>query len=436
MWWGIETVFTVVEAIIKIYFLTKFFGFKENVTYKFAVFSAMTLFEVFVVTTLNQFYIFEGLLGFAIYICVSSIYCILFLKGNILQKFLVCCCVEIFLFLLSMLGIMFFGTVLNIDIISVITSKDYMRISYLIIINFTKLFATIFVLKFRKNSHIHLNAKQLSLLIVTFVVSVAVMFSCFELFLQLPATSKNAILSTIISLGIVIITVFEFCFMFYENKRNKQLMEYKLQKIQLEEQKKRICTIDDEYKNISILRHDFKNYLSCTVDMINNHQYEEANEYLKTLVNDKINNTARYVNLGNNPITSVLNLKINECIEKHITVDYVINADISGVSEMDLCILLANIFDNAIEACYKQKNSDIHFEMNNRKNYLCIFLKNSVSKSVLGENPKLFTTKADKTIHGLGTQSVKNIIENNNGIVDYSEENEYFCCRIMLPVKK
>lgn len=371
----IEPVFTVLEALLKVWFITKFFGYKKFVKNHFLPFAVMTIVQVATVMTLNQFYVFEGLLGFAIYIAISFAYTAIFLKGSVPLKLFVCCAIEIFLFAVSMSTITLFSIISGTNIGMLVAEKDVVRILYLSITLFIKLFVAVIIIFAKYNKNILLKKFQLLFFTILFLLTIAVSFSCFELQMQIEPVDNNIVYLLIIVIGIILISCFVFYFAYFVNKENQKSVKYELQKLQLDEQQGRIEQIDNEYKNIAMLRHDFSNYLFCAIDMLDKHNYDEAQDYLNKLTQTKLSNKVNYVNLGNNPVTSVINIKLGVCATNNIGISYVINADIDCVDKINLSILLANVFDNAIEAEKHEDNPKIEIRMENHKNYLCVELK-------------------------------------------------------------
>lgn len=59
-------------------------------------------------------------------------------------------------------------------------------------------------------------------------------------------------------------------------------------------------------------------------------------------------------------------------------------------------------------------------------------MKNSIDVSVLETNSGLVSDKQNKNNHGYGTRIIKEIAEKHNGFADFYEENDYFCCNVVL----
>jgi sensor histidine kinase regulating citrate/malate metabolism len=79
----------------------------------------------------------------------------------------------------------------------------------------------------------------------------------------------------------------------------------------------------------------------------------------------------------------------------------------------------------------------IDIRIYNEGNYLVIKVANSIKESVLKYNPNLQSTKKDKSKHGFGTVSTKDIVKNHNGMIRFYEKNNQFITDIWLkPDKK
>lgn len=118
--------------------------------------------------------------------------------------------------------------------------------------------------------------------------------------------------------------------------------------------------------------------------------------------------------------------------EKDINIICRSSSDISGIEDIDLCVLLGNILDNAIEACEKSSEKNIEVSIYSDSTKLIITVINNIDFSVLNDNPELNTSKTDISSHGYGVKTIKSIAEKYNGQASFYEENNKFVCQINL----
>lgn len=133
-------------------------------------------------------------------------------------------------------------------------------------------------------------------------------------------------------------------------------------------------------------------------------------------------------------LNAVLNLKMNKCREQGIDLKCCIPDELPEVDEVDLCIVLANLFDNAIEAEGKEACPIIKLNISIIGNYLSIKMKNYISYSVLEKNKFLKTSKKDKEHHGFGILSIIETVQKNDGMQEFFEEGNWFIANILLKI--
>lgn len=102
------------------------------------------------------------------------------------------------------------------------------------------------------------------------------------------------------------------------------------------------------------------------------------------------------------------------------------------MSAPDICGLLSNAYDNAIESCTLQKDAFIRTEVNTTRNYTVIQITNSISKKVRIQNNSMATTKDDKTTHGYGTIIMKRIAHKYGGNCTFTSTQNEFKVKIVL----
>lgn len=188
------------------------------------------------------------------------------------------------------------------------------------------------------------------------------------------------------------------------------------------------------YETFRKKRHEFKNHYIVIASLLEQSEYEKA----KTYVEDNLNHTITkeiFINTKNSIFNAVVNNKAE--IAKGLDIDILVDTinDFNGIDDIDLCSLISNMFENAIEACRKtNENRQIIFSARQEGSSYLFSIKNTIENSVLKDNPTLNTTKKDKQYHGLGIKVIKDIAEKYNGMVDFFEEDNMFICNVLLKI--
>lgn len=97
-------------------------------------------------------------------------------------------------------------------------------------------------------------------------------------------------------------------------------------------------------------------------------------------------------------LNAIVNVKLSQANEKYIDTQVFVTEAFEDVADTDLCIMLGNVLDNAVEAVAKlpEDNRRIKVAFERKGAYRSIVVKNTIEKSVLKSNPRLHTTKATR----------------------------------------
>ena len=106
----------------------------------------------------------------------------------------------------------------------------------------------------------------------------------------------------------------------------------------------------------------------------------------------------------------------------------------NSVSMFDLCIVLGNLIDNAIEANERidKECREINLEMRQNGDYLYVKISNPLNGKLSIENGKIKTTKKDTIFHGFGLESIEEIAKKYSGSVTYKQKNDFFIAIVLL----
>lgn len=179
-------------------------------------------------------------------------------------------------------------------------------------------------------------------------------------------------------------------------------------------------------------KHEMKNVYFYIHSLIKSGQMKELEEFVDEKLVHRFD-TYEEFHTGNEILDLLLTQKVSEAREEqiHVMTNVLLPASLS-IEENDLCGLLLNLLDNAIDASKKETDGDIHISIRQVKNYLEIEVKNKCSSDVLKNNPLLRTTKSDSQNHGFGLRIIDSIVKKYNGIKNIRMESSYFIIDIML----
>lgn len=182
-------------------------------------------------------------------------------------------------------------------------------------------------------------------------------------------------------------------------------------------------------------RHDYKNHMLVVTAFLNNGQIDEATKYLET-IRETSGIAARKFVTGSFVADAVLNNKNLLCEDLGIILDFGGRIPPGAFNDTDLCTVIANLIDNAIEA-NKRNNLEryIHVKANIRGRVLTISVTNPTERPIEIKNNKIKTSKSDTLNHGIGLRNVRKTAEKYSGTLLLSCENNVFRadCRMNIP---
>lgn len=190
--------------------------------------------------------------------------------------------------------------------------------------------------------------------------------------------------------------------------------------------------VKENETQIAHLRHDLQNHLTVIQSLCDEGNYEEIKNYTKQL-GSNIVLTGSNVLTGNKVADLVIRSKLKTAKEHDIDFTFTGSLEhMAAMDDSDICGLLANAYDNAIEACLSQEHPYIHTTVSTTRHYTVIKIANSVDKKVSVRGNRIPTTKKDKHSHGYGIDIMNRIAHKYSGNCTlHSSENE-FTVKIVL----
>ncbi len=216
-----------------------------------------------------------------------------------------------------------------------------------------------------------------------------------------------------------------------ESTRREQDMI--LLKKQIGYQTECFSSLEKNYRNQRKATHEFEKHLRTLSDLLNQGDYDTAQDYIQHVQGNRM---LRIFNVNSrHPVVDVvLNQKYQEAKAHSIKMQIKVN-DLSKISIQSdaLVVMLANLLDNAIEACDR---------LTERKEIMCsvladdmlhIAIRNTSAPVEIIEGV-VTTTKPGKLDHGYGIPAVRYILDSLNAeyAFDYSEGWFQFVAEITI----
>ncbi|MCL2774553.1 MAG: GHKL domain-containing protein [Oscillospiraceae bacterium] len=194
--------------------------------------------------------------------------------------------------------------------------------------------------------------------------------------------------------------------------------------------------VQNIYSQMRGWRHDYHNHIQAMKAFLTAGNTDEHLEYLGKLDAD-LTSVDTVIKTGNVMVDAILNSKLSLASSKKIKIiTKVAVPQKLKVSEIDLCVIIGNLLDNAIEACMKlpdKNNRFIRVFFGTHKSMLYIGVFNTAGDEIKKIGKTYISTK-ELPFHGLGLMRIDRIAAKYGGFVNRQNEKGVFATEIMLPL--
>lgn len=216
---------------------------------------------------------------------------------------------------------------------------------------------------------------------------------------------------------------------FFSGKMDKQIASY-----QQELMETHYHEVDNMYRQIRGWRHDYRNHIQTMKAYAASENWEAIRRYLD-LLDDDLTAVDTVIRTGNPMTDAILNSKISLARSKNIQVEADAYIPVKlKLSEIDLCCIIGNLFDNAIEASMNlpeaQRVIRVYMDMKGTQLYIS-FTNFTAGKKIKKEGKRFRSTKGKG--RGFGLARMDAIVERLNGYISRNSEDGAFTTEILLP---
>ena len=194
----------------------------------------------------------------------------------------------------------------------------------------------------------------------------------------------------------------------------------------------------DEVQNIYLMmrgwRHDYHNHLQTLKARLDMGQIAESRAYLDSLEED-LDDIRALAETGNVSVDAILNAKLSLVLKKDIELNF--KAEVPKaltVSDIDLCVILGNLIDNAMESCEKVTEGSrfLRLYIGVFKKQLYLSVTNATAETVRKIDAAYISAKRGS--HGHGLKRIDLVVEKYGGYVNRQNEPGVFATEILLPL--
>ncbi len=370
------------------------------------------------------------------YILIMIAYALLSLKGNLLMRIFM----PVFAFSINNVLSYFIGFCVSSftgdsyeELVQVSSLNRYMCIIVIAILN-----ALVYYIVYNLNIKNKVIINRIDFIPFVLIPLLAMtIVICSECILYV-SDNVGGVLPFLITImvSMIVITLFTWFMVTKISRANKIKTEMLLMQKQTELYEKNILETNEQIQKFTQSKHEMNKALLLIRGLLNEKDYKGIDDFCENK-SSEIMNLHTLINSDNPSLNAVINVEASKAIQRGITLIANIYDSMKEIEKSDLMSVIGNMCDNAIE--YLARNEDIadrriRLEVSKSYNMYTIECKNTISGSVLAENPELLTTKKDTNNHGLGISIIKDIVNKYSGQIEIKEDEEYFIITALLMV--
>lgn len=235
-----------------------------------------------------------------------------------------------------------------------------------------------------------------------------------------------------LSIGVVIVSVMQFSNMNTEEKFVRAEEKAKRSKMLIDMKSEQYNMITEKIEKTRKSRHDIHHHINVVYQLAKENKIEQLIEYLEEY--NKIDSTKEpMVYCNNSTVDAILNhyilLAKDNGIEVHLNVAL---PEELKIRDTDLCIVIGNLLENAIEASEKEENKRIKLRINRSNEYICMLVSNLYNGEIKKGHSGYYSRKREFKDTGIGLSSVSAVVEKYDGRMEIDHTNGELNVFIMM----
>ncbi|MDE6923668.1 MAG: GHKL domain-containing protein [Acetatifactor sp.] len=193
--------------------------------------------------------------------------------------------------------------------------------------------------------------------------------------------------------------------------------------------------VEAMYTRMRGWRHDYHNHIQALQASMALEKYDEVNAYLRQL-NDDLSNVDTIIKTGRVMVDAILNGKINIASQNNIPVNARARIpEKAPVTDVDLCVIIGNLLDNAMEENRKLPSDDrfIRVYIGQKNTWFYLAFTNAAGKKQVKQGSLFASSKGSD--HGFGLARAESIVKKYGGLFSADSEDGGFTTEILIPLE-
>ena len=195
-----------------------------------------------------------------------------------------------------------------------------------------------------------------------------------------------------------------------------------------------VTEVENIYRTMRGWRHDYHNHIQTMLALSDAGEKEKLRDYLLKL-NGDLTQVDTVLKTGNVMADAILNSKLSLIRSHGIETSAAASLpSLLTVADVDLCVVIGNLLDNALEACLRQTEGRrfIRVYIGVLKKQLYISVSNSAGEIRRSENG--YASTKGSASHGFGLMRIDRIVNKYSGTVNRQSEEGVFATEVLLPL--
>ena len=216
----------------------------------------------------------------------------------------------------------------------------------------------------------------------------------------------------------------------------ENMIDRRIERFQSQLIEKQVQEIQNMYRQVRGWRHDYRNHIQNMKIQLNEKNYEKLADYLHQLADD-LDTVDTVIKTGNVMADAILNSKLSIAGKLNVRLNVKANVPENlPLSDVELCSVLGNMLDNAVEACASLPEQErfIRVYIGRLKGQFYLSVQNAVGEVRKEKGGSYISTKEDSGQHGYGLFRIDRIAKKYGGYVNRQDEKGIFATEIMLPI--